>query len=225
MNDLDDLKAALAKMTPGEWRSSHVTAWGARTDYADLYGPRYMQNQTRMRGHAEDVDGIVALVNAAPALIARLEQAEAAFNRAAKDRDISMGKRAELEAENARLKANLGLEAMGAQELNATLAAERAAHAETRRVHAEYVNEQDARLAGVEAERDHYRKACDALRERWEKMRALVKDAYDEGQSDCPDDKYYGQTGRWKDSNSKQELAALDFDPRTVDTAGMDEGA
>ena len=39
-----------------------------------------------------------------------------------------------------------------------------------------------------------------------ERLRALVKDAYDEGQEDCPDDKFYGRTGQWKDSNACADL-------------------
>ena len=77
--------------------------------------------------------------------------------------------------------------------------------------HAAYENEkayyeeaQDATQAECQHDRDVDRlRAAEAEVER---LRALVKDAYDEGQEDCPDDKFYGRTGQWKDSNACADL-------------------
>lgn len=81
---LDELKAIYAAMTPGEWRACNHN-W-------DFQGYKVNSSFTIAfpvppAGHKFDKDGIVALHNAFPAIVERLERAEAFLRLFADHRD------------------------------------------------------------------------------------------------------------------------------------------
>jgi hypothetical protein len=79
--DLDALDAAVAGMTPGEWRRSVASHYDVVTD-ATPYGSRLVVD---VQEHS-DAAGIIALRNAAPSLLAELRELRAWRERRERER-------------------------------------------------------------------------------------------------------------------------------------------